>query len=213
MKKQIAFILLSFFISVVSAQNVEKAKTILDKVSATTKSYKSITADFDFNLINTEADLKETNSGNIIIQDNSYKLSINGIEIFNDSKTQWTYMADAMEVNIAKAGDDEEGALNPATIFTIYENGYDYAYIGETSIDGKNMFEIELTPTEEKEFSKVSLFIEQSTYAINQAQMIGNDGNDYEIVIKSFNTEKDYPSSTFVLDTTTLNDVDVIDMR
>lgn len=213
MKKQIILVLLLFIISTVSAQNVEKAKEILDKVSATTKSYKSITADFDFNMINVEADINETNSGNIIIQNDSYKLNINDIIIYNNGKTQWTYMADAMEVNIANAETEEKGALNPATIFTIYEHGYNYNYIGETSIDGKNMFEIELIPTEEQEFTKVSLFIEVNTYAVNQAKMIGNDGNNYEVVIKTFNTEKNYPASTFVLDPSTLDDVDIIDMR
>ena len=213
MKKYILILFTLFIFTTISAQNVEKAKEILDKVSKTTKAYKSITADFDFIMKNTEADINETNSGHIIIQNNRYKLNISGVDIYNDGTTQWTYMSDAMEVNIADAESDEEGAMNPATIFTIYENGYDFNYIGEVSIDSKKMYQIELIPTEDQEFSKVTLFIETTNYAINQAKMIGNDGNDYEIKIKTFDTSKEYQPSTFVLDPSTLTDVDIIDMR
>lgn len=122
--------LVVIFISIIAySQTDQKAKLILDKVSETTKTYKSITANFEFIMQNTEVGLNETNEGSLIIQGEKYKLSINGVEIFSNGTSQWTYIKDAEEVTISETGNDEEGSINPATIFSIYEEGYKYTYL------------------------------------------------------------------------------------
>ena len=110
--KQILFIAIVLLISNnLFSKTDEKAKVILDQVSEKTKNYKSITASFEFILENTEADLKEANQGNIIIQKEMFKLSISGIDIFNDGKSQYTYMKDAAEVSISEANTDRKSVV------------------------------------------------------------------------------------------------------
>lgn len=211
--KQLLIFLLFAISSQAFSQTDKKAKEILDKVSEKTKSYASISANFDFNMENADVDLKETSQGTIIIQGDQYKLSINGIEIFCDGKSQWTYMADASEVNISEAGSDCDGGLNPATIFTIYEEGFNYTYLGEFTNNKKQTYKIDLKPTEEKEFSRVILEIDQNNYQIISAVMYGNDNNLYTIKVKTMETAKTYPAATFVFNATAHPNVDVIDMR
>ena len=194
-------------------QTNQKAKLILDKVSETTKSYKSITANFEFIMENAEVELKETNLGALIIQAEKYKLSINGVEIFSDGKTQWTYIKDAEEVNITEAGISDEGAINPATIFTIYEEGFNYVYLGEFVKGSVKTYKIDLIPTEEKNFSRVILEINQNNYQIIGATMFGTDGNTYTINVKNLDTSKQYTASTFIFDSQKYPKVDIIDMR
>jgi outer membrane lipoprotein-sorting protein len=129
------------------AQNDQKAKTKLDQVSAKTKAYPSITADFDFTMKNTAARIDETSAGKILIQKDKYKLSLHGVEIYNDGKTQWTYMPEIKEVSVSDAGSDADGAINPAEIFTIYEKGFRFVYKGEGTYKGKKTHQIELIPT------------------------------------------------------------------
>lgn len=211
MKKIFFIALLTALVISVFSQNTQKAKEILDIVSKRTQSVNSITADFDFVMENTEVDLKETNSGNIIIQNNKYKLIFSGIEIYNDGKNQWTYMPDAQEVNISEVIEDENDYMNPANIFTIYEKGFQYNYKG-LSTSGEN-FIIELSPENINEFSLVTLEIDQDSYQINKAIMSGTDGNTYIVAIKNFKTEQKYPESTFTFDTKKNSSVNVIDMR
>lgn len=196
-----------------NAQIDQKAKSILDQVSAKTKAYSSITADFIFTMENSDIDLKEENQGSLIIQNNSYKLTLSGVEIFSDGKSQWTYMKDADEVNISEANTGEDEMINPATIFTIYEHGFVNTYLGEFTTDNKKTYKIELKPTEINEFTRVILEIEQGTYQIAGATMFGTEGNRYIIKVKNMNTSKKYPESTFVFDTAKHPGVDVIDMR
>ena len=211
--KQLLIFLLFIISNQAFSQTDQKAKAILDKVSEKTKSYTSITANFNFIMENAEVNLKETNPGTIIIQDKKYKLNINGIDIFCDGKSQWTYMPDAGEVNISEAGSNEEGALNPATIFTIYEEGFNYTYLGEFTNNSKQTYKIDLIPIEEKDFSRVILEVDQNTYQIVGAVMYGTDNNLYTILVKTMDTTKTYPATTFVFDTASHPDVDIIDMR
>jgi len=195
------------------SQTDQKAKSILDQVSNKTKSYASITASFDFIMANKEVGLEESNKGSLIIQGEQYKLSITGIEILCDGKSQWTYMKDAAEVSITDAGNDEEGMLNPAKIFTIYEEGFNYIFLGESISNKKKVFKIDLIPTEVKEFSRVILDIDKDLFQIVNATMFGTDGNQYTIKVNQMETTKSYPSSTFVFDDKKYPGINVIDMR
>jgi outer membrane lipoprotein-sorting protein len=211
MKKLIVlfFILNSFQLF---SQSDTKAKSILDKTSEKTKSYSSITATFEFTMQNDNAGLKETTNGTLILQKEMYKLSFNGVEIYCDGKTQWTFMKDAQEVNITNAGTDDE-SINPATIFTIYEKGYKNTYLGEFTAGQKKTFKIELIPIEPKEFSRLIIEIDQSTYQILDAKMFGKDENIYLIKVNSMSTNNTYDASAFIFDTKKNPGVEVIDMR
>lgn len=212
--KQIIFIAIALMLTnSLFSKTDAKAKVILDQVSEKTKNYKSITASFDFIMENTEANIKEVNQGIIIIQKDMFKLSISGIDIFSDSKSQYTYMKDADEVNISEANTGENEMLNPATIFTIYEHGFTYSYLGELTENGKKIHKIDLSPIEEKEFSRVILNIDSNKLEITEAIMFGTDGNRYIIRIKKMDTTKSYPNSTFTFDKNQYPGVSVNDMR
>ncbi|HNW51392.1 MAG TPA: outer membrane lipoprotein carrier protein LolA [Prolixibacteraceae bacterium] len=211
MKKIIVLLFLLSSVQLFS-QTDTKAKNILDKTSEKTRSYQSIKATFEFNMRNEESGLNETSNGTLILQKDNYKLSFNGVEIYCDGKTLWTYMKEAQEVNIANAGADEE-TINPATIFTIYEKGYKNSYIGESSIGAKKTYKIELLPLQPKDFSKVILEIEQSTYQIQNAKLFGKDNNIYTIKLLTIETNNSFDASTFTFDTKKNPKVGVNDMR
>ena len=129
MKKSILiFIFYPFFIF---SQN-NKAESILNLLSKKTKSYSSIKAEFTNTFSNTITDLNESQSGTIYLKENAYKLELESQIIISDGETNWIYLIDEKEVNIAEI-DDEENELNPSKIFTLYEDGYNYKFINEDS--------------------------------------------------------------------------------
>ena len=113
MKNFFCFLLLGLISLNVSAQDA-KAKTILDKVSAINKEYKSIKAEFTYSMDNEEEDIHEVSDGSIILQGNKYKLNLLGSDIYFDGTTQYTHIIDAEEVSIKEPDEDEDEALNPA---------------------------------------------------------------------------------------------------
>ena len=195
------------------AQSDNKVKTILDKVSEKTKSYPSITATFDFIMQNDDAGLNEKSSGTLILQKDKYKLTFNGVEIYSDGKIQWMYIRDAEEVNITDANSGDEETINPATIFTIYENGFKNTYLGEFTNGSIKTYKIELIPVDIKEFTRIIIEINQQNYQIVSAKMFGKNDNIYNIIVKSMDTSKSYDASTFTFDTKKNPNVEVVDMR
>jgi outer membrane lipoprotein-sorting protein len=212
--KKILILLISILTLVqTNAQVDQKAKNILDQVSEKTRKYNSITSDFDFIMENTEVDLKESNKGNLVLQNDKFALKVSGIELISNGIDQWTYIEDANEVSISEANFDEEGMINPATIFTIYEEGFDYSFLGEANENGKQIYKIDLQPTEVKDFTRIIINIDKNKLQICTATMFGTDGNKYTIAIKNMETSKTYPESFFTFDAKKHPGVTVIDMR
>jgi len=196
------------------AQSSEKAKEILDKVSAKTKAYQTIKADFSFAMENLQEEINETYEGKIILKGNKYKVSLMNVDSYYDGTALYTHMIDAEEVNVSEPDPSDEETLNPATIFTIYEKGYTFNYIGEGTAAGKPCHEIDLYPeNRDKPFSRIKLLILKDDLQLYSLRQIGKDGNNYTITVKSMKTNAPVDDKTFVFDTSTHPDVDVIDMR
>ena len=107
------------------AQNDAKAKEILDKLSQTSRSYKTIQIDFSFTLENKTGSVTETNEGSVALKGKSYRLHMPamGMEVYSNGVTTWSYLTESNEVNITENEPDNDAALNPANLFTIYERG------------------------------------------------------------------------------------------
>jgi len=195
-------------------QNVKKAKEILDKVSAKTKSYKTISADFTFSMENLQEDISETNEGTILIKGDKYKVSLMGVDTYFDGKVIYTYLIEAGEVNITEPDPEDDETLNPATIFTIYEKGFKYRYAGEKTENGKVYYEIDLYPeNRDKPYSRIKLLISKDDMSLYSLRQIGKDGNNYTVLVKSMKTNIPIDDSAFVFNAAKHPDVDVIDMR
>jgi len=198
------------------AQQDPKAKEILDKLSQTTKSYKTIQIDFSFTLENKKNNINQTNEGQVTLKGKSYRLHmpVFGMEVFCDGTTSWSYLTEAKECNINSVGDDNEGSLNPANIFTIYEKGFNYAFVGEENLAGKEVQVLDLFPTDKtKEFVKVRMYIDKAKSQIAKAQTFNKDGNTYTLVLKTMKTNIDLKDDYFKFDKSKYPGVSMNDMR
>ena len=193
---------------------VLKGKEILDKVSAKTKSYTSIKAEFSFTLENLQAQMTDTHDGVILIKGDKYKATIMGADTYFNGTTMWMHMKEVNEVNISGPEMMDDESLNPATIFSVYEQGYRYLHAGETSINGKTVDIIDLFPEDRnKPFSRIKLYIYRDNLHFAKIEQIGKDGNNYIIDIKKMETNVPATDSMFVFDTAKHPNVEVIDLR
>jgi outer membrane lipoprotein-sorting protein len=136
MKKITALLLLTIgTVMGLHAQTDTKAKAILAEVSKKYRSYNIIKTDFSFTLENPQAKIKETQQGSLIANSeaNKYKVTMTDQELYSDGKSQWTYLKDNKEVQITDVDNNSDG-VNPAKIFTVYEKGYKYLFVGEKKV-------------------------------------------------------------------------------
>jgi len=213
-KTAITLLILVLTFSFSNAQDAVKAKQILDQVSSKTKSFTSISAEFSFSLENVQEKINDAHNGSIKVKGNKYKVSLMNVDSYFDGKTLYTYLKDADEVNISTPDVNDEGMLNPAKIFTMYEKGFKYNFIGEKTEAGKTLYEIDLFPeNRDKPFSRIKLLIWKDNLQLYTLKQVGKDGNNYTIKVKKMDTNQPFTDSDFVFNTAANPNVDVIDMR
>lgn len=203
-----AFLTASCFTS--QAQSDPKAKTILDDLSAKTKAYTSIKAEFT-SVTEKKDKSKETQNGKIQIKGTKYKLEITGHDIYCDGKTVWDFIKDANEVQVKDMETGGEDAINPSTIFTMYEKGYKYKFDGEDATS-QTISLFPLNP-DKKKFHTVKLVIDKTKKQISSIKILMKDGSTQTWTIKSFTTNTPIPDTDFTFDTKAHSGVSVEDLR
>ena len=205
---KITTILLLAISSILFAQD-PVAKEALDKLRATTNSYKNMTIGFDFIIENKSQNIKETQQGILVLQEDNFRLEMDAQTIINDGESQWVYLADMNEVQIMEHDPEEE--MTPNKLFTIYENGYKYTYIGASSEKGKRLHLIDLFPEESGEFMKINIAIDAAKNEIYRIRMHDKNGGTYTYLVNSFKSNTTI--KPFYFDTEKNQGVEVIDLR
>ncbi|MEG2791754.1 MAG: outer membrane lipoprotein carrier protein LolA [Odoribacter sp.] len=204
-------ILLTLMTFAVLAQSDPKAKAILDKAATKFKAYSAAEIDFTFSMENPAENINESHKGKAWMKGNLYKLNLMDVENYYDGKNLYTYMPEVKEVNI-KNPSSEEGEMlnNPASLFDIYQKGFDQKLISTTN----GIAYIELMPTVKKNFTKVGIWVNVATSSIQKVTSFGKDGNNIVISIQSIKPLTPTPADSFFqFDTVKHPDVEVVDMR
>jgi len=193
-----------------------KAKAILDEVSALVKGYKSIQADALFTVVGKDKKvIDKPQAWKIQVKGPKFRLEIPGTSILSDGKTLWNYNKDAKEVTI-KNFDPSSDEMNPAKIFTIYENGYKYKYEKEEKVGTAMCHVIALYPSvkpERKKFHTAKIYIDKTKKQMVKMVMLMKDGGTQTYDIKNMKTNVDLQDNLFTFDTKGLKPDQINDER
>ncbi len=216
MKEIITILIAIALIPALFAQDTEKgdkkSREILDKVSQKTEAYKSFKAEFTYKMQNKEAGIDESKDGVLVVSGDKYNLEIAGQEIICDGETVWTYIEDADEVQINTVEDNDE-SITPNNLFSSYQKDYKSKFVKETFQYGTDVYVIDMTPNEGKNFSKVRIIIDKDKLEILDFTIFDNSGSSYSYVINKFTPDVEIKDSDFTFDTADYPDLEVVDMR
>lgn len=216
MRKILSSILLIVSLySSVFAQTDPKAKAILAEVSKKYRTYKTIKSNFTFAVENKQAKVNEVQKGVLYVNAaaNKYKVSMADKDLISDGKTQWTYLKNDKEVQVSGAAGNDD-ALNPAKVFTMYENGFKYLYTGERKVGSKVYQMIDLSPIDTKKpYFKIRLSIDKVAKQIASVLIFDKNGSNYTYNITAFSPGAVVPESTFAFDAKKYPGVEVVDLR
>ena len=84
------------------------------------------------------------------------------LKSISDGENNWIHLLDEKEVQIIEIDEDEEN-ITPSKMFTLYQDGYKYQFISETSSD----FLIDLIPEESGSFIKIELKINKQEMRVS----------------------------------------------
>jgi outer membrane lipoprotein-sorting protein len=226
MKSAILFLLItSGSITAALAQKDDPAKAILSEVSKKYRTYDVVKTSFTYTLESPQANVKETQTGTLIAKSKTNKFKVTlftkggtktqtvAQELISDGKEQWTYLKKDNEVQLNEVNNSDD-AMNPAHIFTIYEKGFKYQYVGENKVGGSTYQTIDLTPTDDKKtFFKVRLMIDKAKKQIYSALIFDKNGNKYTYTMQSFSPNANVPDTVFAFDVKAHPGVEVVDLR
>lgn len=212
------FSILTFFLSIFGYQpdkqlNDPKAKTLLDAVSKTYKGFNSIEAGFTLTTVNPQQNKTTTQTGNVWLKGEKYKLLMGKQEIFCDKQSVWTYLKDINEVQINDYEANKED-ITPSNMFTIYQNDFNYMMNGEEVVDKTNCSVVDLMPKDKsKPFFKVRIWIDKNGKYIKRMKVFDKNGNLYTYNVTSFNSKANLEDNFFKFDATKHPGVHVEDLR
>lgn len=206
--------LLAPLTAVLAQTSDKKSQDILHGVSTKYRSLASVKADFSLSSQNPKNNTKSTESGTLYIKGEKYRLQIAGQDVISDGKSRWTYVKDANEVQIDNQRNDEN-AITPTSIFTMYEKGWISKFIGESKQGATVVQQLELAPADPKKKAifKVKLTINKTEKSIMSAVMYDKNGLIQTITVTKYVPNGVKDDSLFLFTATSFPGAEVIDLR
>lgn len=92
------------------------------------------------------------------------------------------------------------------------QSGYNYKYTGIKSRNGKQGFEVILTPENKQDITSITLFVSQ-TYQPLYIKVEQSNKSANEIIVTSYQTNQPLDNATFKFDKKKFPNAEVIDLR
>ncbi|MDQ7960515.1 outer membrane lipoprotein carrier protein LolA [Flavobacterium lindanitolerans] len=198
MKRLLPVIALFFMSLTFQAQNSQKARNLLDEVSAKVKSYDNIAIDFKYSLTNPKENLNQESKGNVIMQGNKYVLNFMGVTKIYDGKKIYNIVPEDEEISISKFDENEEDAVTPSKMLTFFNHGFKYSWDILQNVRGRKIQYVKLVPTSSKDERKeIYLGIDVQTKHIYNLMEIGKNGSKTTITVNSFKTNQPLSKNQF----------------
>lgn len=154
-------------------------------------------------------------SGKVRLQNDSFTMKGDGLEIYCDGATRWTVDTDAEECYIESVDTETlDVEANPALLVGSVDKAFTFKKSSLVTFNGQKATEALLLPTDKTgNISEVSLFITAAKKPVGGLLRL-NDGTVITIIIKDFALNEAVDNKSFGLDTATLSgDYIITDLR
>lgn len=215
--KKTAIIIALMLVSL-SIPSGAKSKTLgsfIEKVSSSLVRF-----DFSYSMQSPKSKAKMTGSGSVKVQDSSFFMDGNGLEVWCDGKTRWTVDRLAEEALVELVDDSYDSyATNPALLITAVDQAFVESSFGSAKFQGKTVDASVLSPLAKGKYSMdiagLKLFFKPGTSDLVGAEIKLNDGSVSEFTIKDLKfSPKGETKESFRFDEKTLDDSYVVtDLR
>ena len=210
--KKVLVLLLMLPLVAFSQSKDKQASEILQEVTDKMKSYNSLKLEFTYQMENPEASIDEITQGIALVSGDKYRLDIAGQTVISNGVTIWTVIPDAEEVQVNEAEADDGFSIT--NMLTTYNEDYKSKLMPKiTTLDGENVYALDLTPFEKKTFGKVHLFVKKTKMEVYAIAIFDQNGSVYTYKIKLFAPDIPVTEKDFTFDESEYPDFDVIDMR
>jgi outer membrane lipoprotein-sorting protein len=178
-----------------------KSQTILNSLSNKVKGLKSFYIEFSANVKNSKSGLNQNETGKGWVKGQKFYASYGGNTIISNGVKTWTVVKDGKTVYISDANTNDDENMNPKKLMTLWESGFNNSYSKETSLNGKTVHVISLTPKSTKaNYKSITLYVGKTTNELSKAIMTSKDGTVMTYSVTKFTSNPTVEESKFVYD-------------
>jgi outer membrane lipoprotein-sorting protein len=209
MKKYYFLLLLGGFWHPATAQHQEKeAFSLLDSIIQ-----RDFQATFTYSSRSSQAQQEEISEGNITVQGNQYRLTMQQQEIVNNGQTIWTYLIEANEVQITDH-DPEQEATTPWEALANYRQDYTLDRLDTHQVDGQVYDVVALVATNDAyNVEKIILTVAHTTRHIKRLEILDSSQVLHTFSMTNFTYNLALYKAFFNFNLDDYQDIEIIDMR
>ncbi|MFZ4457292.1 MAG: LolA family protein [Bacteroidales bacterium] len=215
MKLRTIFSLFIFSISftLFAVQQNQKGVQILDKARETYEKAGSVSAEFSVTIFQKSKPVS-TQSGSIKMKGSKFRVMTDEAEVWFDGKNQWVLPIGTEEVSLSAPSETELDAVNPSSLFQIYNKGFRCNFAGLKVVNGKSVNIIDLIPIKPKQgIDKITLNIDEKSSILSLIFIQNKNGNHQKINITNYKSGLNYNDNLFVFNKKQYPNVEFVDVR
>lgn len=206
MKRYTMFIV-ACMLALLSMAQQPDAKALLDEATSKLRQNQGIQAAFVISSEQIEANVT------LYMDNNRFVIAMEGMKIWFDGETQWTYMDNTQEVTVSNPTPEELVLLNPYSLLESYQTGYDISLMG--NYQSKTFYEVRMkAQTEAQPYQQVSVMLNKRTmHPIRIKSKTQGTNEEAEVMITEYHTKKQYTDDFFQFNPAEYPQAEVIDLR
>lgn len=147
-------------------------------------------------------------SGTITVAGDRFRMDMDGMQVWYDGRTQWTYSAATDEVSVTEPSADELAQVNPFVIVSSLRDGFT-ATLGRSTATGSI---VNYKPRAASVHGSLSVTYSNTTYW-PESVTVDNGSDKVVIKVKSVTVGKTLHPSVFVYDKKLHPGAEIVDLR
>jgi outer membrane lipoprotein-sorting protein len=196
------FIGLALIVSSLSYSQDAKAQGILDKVSTKIKALKTFYVEFSATVKNSANGTNTNMSGKGWVKGDKFSAVYGETTLISNGLKKWSIVKEEKTVYESDASGDDEDAINPKKLMTIWESGFKNKYDKEETLNNEKVHVIYLYPKEARKanYHTIILYISKADNELKKVIMKSNDGTISTFSLTKFTSNPVIEDSKFVFD-------------
>lgn len=179
-----------------------KADGILDKVSAKIKGLKTFYVEFSATIKNSTNGTNSNMSGKGWVKGDKFSAVYGETTLISNGLKKWSIVKEEKTVYESDASGDDEDAINPKKLMTIWESGFKSKYEKEETLNGEKVHMIYLYPKNPKKanYHTIIVYVSKEDNEVKKAILKSNDGTVSTFTMTKFTANPTIEDSKFVFD-------------
>lgn len=153
--------------------------------------------------------------GTIWMKGLKYKIMVDEYIVYYNEDKLYSQNTETEEVYVSVPEPDQPGYLQavPIRIIKAYEQDFNYQFIGNTTLMGKNLIEIQLYPKDiSGPYSMLKMFVNPVSHKLEATQLKHKEGILYTMVLSDIKTDQSIGESTFEFDPAEYPNTEIIEL-